>query len=253
MSFSSILQWIGNNLNLIIFILVFAAPAIGKILKSMSEARQKRQAKIDRERAEIDALRTGGRVETVNRPLAQPSANELAQRAAEARRRQAEAAQRAAAARSSPAPTTMGAPGRGTPMRTRQVRLPGGIVLEVPDESPESTTPPVAPSQNQSQSQSQSQAQRARRDKKQRPPQRTQPVPASIVPEAAPIAAYAQAAPTTSAEAFGKVGAIAPRAMAPATKSRGSVMFMGQQATRDQLRKAIVLAEVFGKPASERL
>lgn len=249
MSFSNFLQWIGNNLQLIIFILVFAAPAIGKILKSMSEARQKRQVKIDRERAEIDALRTGGRIETVNRPLAQPSANELAQRAAEARRRQAEAAQRAAAARSSPAPTTMGAPGRGTPMRTRQVRLPGGIVLEVPDESPESTPPPVAQSQNQSQSQ----AQRARRDKKQRPPQRAQPAPASIVPEAAPIAAYAQTAPATSAEAFGKVGAIAPRAMAPATKSRGSVMFMGQQATRDQLRKAIVLAEVFGKPASERL
>lgn len=245
MNFSNFLQWIGNNIQLIIFVLVFAAPAIGKILKSMSEARQKRQAKIDRERAEIDALRTGGRVEAVNRPLAEPSANEMAQRAAEARRRQAEAAQRAAAARKTPAPTTMGAPGRGTPMRTRQVRLPGGIVLEVPDDSPEETPQPAP--------QSQTQPQRAKREKKQRTPQRAQPAPASIVPEAAPIAAYAQTAPTTSAEAFGKVGAIAPRTVAPATRSRGPVMFMGQQASRDQLRKAIVLAEVFGRPASERV
>lgn len=245
MNFSNFLQWIGNNIQLIIFVLVFAAPAIGKILKSMSEARQKRQAKIDRERAEIDALRTGGRVEAVNRPLAEPSANEMAQRAAEARRRQAEAAQRAAAARKTPAPTTMGAPGRGAPMRTRQVRLPGGIVLEVPDDSPEETPQPAP--------QSQTQSQRAKREKKPRTPQRAQPAPTSIVPEAAPIAAYAQTAPTTSAEAFGKVGAIAPRAVAPAAKSRGSVMFMGQQASRDQLRKAIVLAEVFGRPASERV
>jgi hypothetical protein len=29
-------------------------------------------------------------------------------------------------------------------------------------------------------------------------------------------------------------------------------MFMGQAATREQLRKAVVLAEVFGRPASER-
>ncbi len=245
MNFSNFLQWIGNNIQLIIFVLVFAAPAIGKIIKSMSDARQKRQAKIDRERAEIDALRTGGRVETVNRPLAEPSANEMAQRAAEARRRQAEAAQRAAAARKTPAPTTMGAPGRGAPMRTRQVRLPGGIVLEVPDDSPEETPLPAP--------QSQSQSQRAKREKKPRTPQRAQPAAASIVPEAAPIAAYAQTAPTTSAEAFGKVGAIAPRTAASATGSRGSVMFMGQQASRDQLRKAIVLAEVFGRPASERV
>lgn len=251
MSFSSILQWIGNNLQIIIFVLVFAAPAIGKVLKNMSEARQKRLAKLERERAEIDALRTGGRLEPVNRPLAEPSANQRAQRAAEERRRQAEAAQRAAAGRRNPsptistAPTTMGAPGRGAPMRTRQVRLPGGIVLEVPDESAE---PMPQPAQ-----QSSSQSQRARREKKQRTPQSPQPTPASIVPEAAPIAAYAQSAPATSAEAFGKVGAIAPRGATSASKSRGSVMFMGQQATRDQLRKAIVLSEVFGRPASERV
>jgi uncharacterized SAM-binding protein YcdF (DUF218 family) len=258
MSFSSILQWIGNNLQIIIFVLVFAAPAIGKVLKNMSEARQKRLAKLERERAEIDALRTGGRLEPVNRPLAEPSANQRAQQAAEERRRQAEAAQRAAAARRNPsptistAPTTMGAPGRNAGIRTRQVRLPGGIVLEVPDETSD-TSPQTAP-QPVSQSQAQAQAQRARREKKARTPARpAQPSAASVVPEAAPIAAYAQTAPATSAEAFGKVGAIAPRSPAPAARSRGSVTFMGQPQSRDQLRKAIVLAEVFGRPAAERL
>lgn len=245
MNFSSIIGWIGNNLQLIIVIFVFIAPVVGKALKSMNEARQRREAKLARERAEIDALRTGGRVEAVNRPVSEPSAMERAQRAEAERRRQAEAAARAAAARNSPAPTTMGPPGRPAGIRTRQVRLPGGIVLEVPDESSEAAPQPVQPSP--------AQAQRARREKKQRPQQRPQPAPASIVPEAAPIAAYAQTAPATSAEAFGKVGAIAPRTTAPASRSRSAVMFMGQQASREQLRKAIVLAEVFGKPASERL
>jgi hypothetical protein len=146
----------------------------------------------------------------------------------------------------------MGAPGRNAGIRTRQVRLPGGIVLEVPDETSD-TSAQTAP-QPVPQSQAQAQAQRARREKKARTPARpAQPSAASVVPEAAPIAAYAQTAPATSAEAFGKVGAIAPRSQAPAARSRGSVTFMGQPQSRDQLRKAIVLAEVFGRPAAERL
>ncbi|HLP85969.1 MAG TPA: hypothetical protein VK157_16580 [Phycisphaerales bacterium] len=247
MSVSQFFNWIGNNLQLIFFILIFAAPAIGKVLKKMNESRQLRLEKLRRERAEIDALRTGGRIEPV-RTLAQPSANQLAQQAAEERRRRAQqvAAQQQQTQREQPAPqprTTMGPVG-STGQRTRLVRLPGGIVLEVPDESAEpqptlQPTPQRAPD-------------RTRREKKQRPQPTPRPAQPSNVPEAAPIAAYAQTAPATSAEAFGKVGAIAPRGVSTATKSRGTITFMGQPATREQLRKAVVLAEVFGRPASER-
>jgi hypothetical protein len=152
----------------------------------------------------------------------------------------------------------MGAPGRsaGTPQRTRLVRLPGGIVLEVPDDSAEEQPRQPNPLEQRAQEQRQRE-QRQRAEKKKRAQAQASPSPASTpasnVPTAAPIAAYATTAPQTSAEAFARPTAAVGRSIVPATKSRAVVTFMGQPATRDQLRKAIVMSEIFGRPVSDAL
>ena len=271
MNASQILNWLSSNGQLIVVAIVFILPLLGKFAKRIADSRRLREEKLRRERAELDALRTGQRVETVNVAMSKPRANQLAQQAAEERRRRAEESSRqratARAQQSSqrsttpqrPTPqTTMGAPGRsaGTPQRTRLVRLPGGIVLEVPDDSAEEQPRQPNPLEQRAQEQRQRE-QRQRAEKKKRAQAQASPSPASTpasnVPTAAPIAAYATTAPQTSAEAFARPTAAVGRSIVPATKSRAVVTFMGQPATRDQLRKAIVMSEIFGRPVSDAL
>jgi hypothetical protein len=274
MTISSILNWIGSNLQLLIVLFVFGAPILSKIVKSMREAREKRLAAIRREQLEIDALRTGQRRDDIrDRELAE-EAQERRRVAAETARRQQQQQQQARAQQTAGS-ATRSSPGRPTGP-TKQIRLPGGIVLEVPDEQSERSQPErPQPAQQQAQRQQPRQVQPQRQQQQQRPKQPAQ-APAKPQRHAADFeeqkrlrkaeqqhARAQQAQQKASLQATAAITAAAfeipanrqaqPARLAavPGSGSFGTVTLLGN-ASRADLKKAIVLTEVLSKPVSMR-
>lgn len=100
------LQWIQNNIQILIPVIFFGVSGLGWVLKQLKEAQDKKQADQARQRARLEALRTG-RIETPptarSRGQARPTAQaETPRQRLEdlARRRQQEQQQKAVAQRS---------------------------------------------------------------------------------------------------------------------------------------------------------
>ena len=112
----------GTWLNLLVLFLAFGVPVLGAIWKKAEEQRAKRRALMDRERRQLEMIRTGRdpQAEAAQARQAQVSAADqrAAQRQAqlaELRRRQQERLRQAAQRRSGQTPTPSPTAGRATP------------------------------------------------------------------------------------------------------------------------------------------
>ncbi len=144
-------------INILIFVLVIGAPAIGTIWKKLEEKKEQRQIEGQRQRLREDNLRTG-RVQTLQSRPAEPARSssggdidaQRRTRLEELRRRQQERLRQAAQARprtqqaqvsSVPAPGTGQSAGRAAPGRTRPVIQPKvGPRRTVPTRTPPTRT-----------------------------------------------------------------------------------------------------------------
>lgn len=248
----NVIQFILNNPQLIIFALIFILPAIGKILKAMSEAAEKKRLARERERAEIDALRTG-RAGVGAAPLPSqatmapppPQVDQAAlrrqQRLEDARRRaQQRQQQTQAQGRASPAPRPSAPPSTSTAPGMQRIELPGGIVLEVPQGAP----PPPQP---RPQPQAQSRPKPTKAQRQQARAQAAQParaVPQPSRPAARATDAYAEESTQRLVKDATRPG-LSPRRRRPVTVAGVSM------SARD-FRRAFVLREILDPPVAMR-
>ncbi len=156
----------GSWVNILIFVLVIGAPAIGSIWKKLEEKKEQRRIETHRERLQVDQLRTGRVQPTQQVQQLQPEATRSAStgdidaqrraRLEELRRRQQERLRQAAQARPQPstgqvraisAPGGVQSPGRGVarpgqpparPVRAAPMRAP------LPSRSAQRPQPPRA-------------------------------------------------------------------------------------------------------------
>jgi hypothetical protein len=228
---------------------------ISAIFRALAEQKRRRDYLEARRRAELEALRTGRPVEP---PQPEPSAR---QRLEELARKRRQAMARASGTQQAPTPTT---PAQ-TPGRVRQIVLPGGIVLEIPEELTQTPQPKPAPGQIPSQPQQrssarslQSQPQAGRdtparsRPSRQQPSRRTDHQPrqamAPVRPPAQPRTEREQEPETQRTAAAASLLGAAPAAPPPAPK-RLSITF---PLSRTDWRRAVVLREVLDPPLALR-
>lgn len=131
-----------QHISAIAAILVISAPILKQVIVHLARKKKERDALLARERAQIDQLRTGQ-----GAPQGPSALERLEQASAQRRAPALPPRPRPPAQRPRPAPV-MTAGGRPPP-RTTQIRLPGGIVLEIPAEPepprPKKARPPRAP------------------------------------------------------------------------------------------------------------
>lgn len=113
MTFQQIIRWLVGNLDILVVLLAFGGPVIAGIFKHLAEQARKRAEAVRRERAALEELRTGRRLD--DGPSALATLGDTAERAPSP---------------TSPtsSPTSPGAPRPQTTL----VRLPGGVVIEMP-------------------------------------------------------------------------------------------------------------------------
>jgi hypothetical protein len=241
MNVQNVLNWLLNNLQLLVVIGIFVLPVLGKMWANVQKARALRAAKARAEQERIEQLRTGRISETAR--VLEPV------RVEQPVRRQQTSRQVSAPGMK----TSAGGAGTSGGMRMRQIRLPGGIVIEVPDETPGGSK---AESDSRA-GQSQKAAQRSKKAKQpsQRTPARVGESQISATNRVARAAASA-ASEATMVAAYGEAGAVrtATATAAAAREARGAaprtaiVGLLGPGASRDDIRKAFVMSEVLGKP-----
>jgi hypothetical protein len=247
-----IFQFIADNLTMIVVIASFVLPALGRALKTMKQQQHAREAAAKARRAEYDKLRTGQSVEPVlAAPKEQPTQVFFPKQATTQERAAQIAARRKAELEAMRAQSASQTKKSGT----RVVRLPGGIVLELPDENqlPGQRTPAPASSQSADRPLQHAKPQRAaaREERK----QRRAPAQAPQMPQQAatafPGAAMAPKAPSNVMEdVYGAVGTVARGPTSASPRARAVVFRKGM--TRDEVRRAIVMNELLGRPMSER-
>lgn len=133
-----IFNFISNNFPIFVVLLTFILPVVGKMWANIKKQRAEKSRRDLQEQARLDALRTGQREPVTPEPVAvRPQPQRSFQEIAEERQRKLAArAQGAGAPR--PSVSTSGTP-------TRLIRLPGGIVIEVPDETAQQRSRPAQP------------------------------------------------------------------------------------------------------------
>ena len=116
MTITQVLRWIASNLDILVVMLAFGGPVVAGLLNHLRGQAQKRRDAVRREREALEELRTG---------------------------RRADSSPSAAATFGDPAARE---DGEETPARpqTTLVRLPGGVVIEMPL-PPEASAPPPQP------------------------------------------------------------------------------------------------------------
>lgn len=114
MTIQQVLRWLAGNIQLLVVLLVFGAPVAMGILNYIRKQSQKRREAVMREREALEELRTGRRVDT------SPSAAETF---------------------GDPA-ASIEAEADGARPQTTLVRLPGGVVIEMPL-PPQAKVPPA--------------------------------------------------------------------------------------------------------------
>jgi hypothetical protein len=249
----AIFQFIKNNPGALVTLIFIGAPIFSAIMKALAQKKQERDALARREKAQLEALRTG-------RPVAEPPADQ-----ASARQRLEELAQRRrqALAQAGPAARTAQPPAPSTPPPTptpgtRQIRLPGGIILEVPED-----LAPPAPAPQPRPSPAPQNTERRRTPKRRpaaTPPMPTQPQaparsatpPARVASASENITRSAQRAalsvpdqPTAPAEPPAARPPSTTRAAARDARSFGPW-------TRADWRRAIIMRELLGPPVGMR-
>lgn len=123
------IQWILNNLQLLIIVAVAGFSVLSWVARRLAEKAEERRQLHERERRRLEALRTG-RVEPQDEPAGAPTAPvavtpeqrlaEIARRREEMRRRMEQAAARAQAPTQGP----MSSPGQSMPSSTRSMPVP---------------------------------------------------------------------------------------------------------------------------------
>ncbi|MFA6046159.1 MAG: hypothetical protein WC718_14340 [Phycisphaerales bacterium] len=248
-------QFVTQNPKVIIFLIFLAAPVVKAMAKAFAKAKQDREQKAAMERAQAEALRTGRPVGEVLPPGAatapdssmkdQNARRQLEERATARRAAVSRAQQRPASA----AGSVMGRPPLSQPQTSNaptpppaapgmiRLKLPNGMVIQVPDPNAGSAAPVPAP---------QLPPQRAQRAGKrgQRPskPERRDDAPALRADEApterAPRIRAAEAA--AAVEERRNPTAVVP----PTTAMRGG---FGRQSP-GSWRRTFIMAELLGKP-----
>ncbi|HYE19389.1 MAG TPA: hypothetical protein VEA69_13145 [Tepidisphaeraceae bacterium] len=265
----NILNWIMNNISVhtLMILFIVGGPMLGALLKKIENAKQKRLAKARAEAEELERLRTG-RAGSISSPPERAAPSEQTPFLSRAETIEA---------RQTPSPTP-------TPQRagmTRIVRLPGGIVLEVPVDPDGSPAPAPTPPRRQpspTMRQPQRQAAPPRQQTAQRPPAQVRPPqtkPQPVKPQRqqkqraaarpvdapppAPYARHTLAHVTTIADAPDAPDAHVPQHLsiqasgvqmnAPVGVRKDVGVLAGLRGNRrESLRQAVVLAEVFGPP-----
>lgn len=269
MNLQRLLNILSNNVPAILFF-VFAVglPLLARIQRKLLEVKREREAAMRRDRDELERLRTGRAPSPPPQVIPEAtSARQSLEEIAEVRRRRIEEMRRRqTGVTASPAP----APQQGA---TRLVRLPGGIVLEIPAEmTQQSHAAPAAPATTQRSPMPQRRPMAAPPTQRprpqpartahprpaqrpgQRPPQRPAPPPPqreedpgeSVVHRLVADAAES-ARPTAGAPSVipGQKVATAPRA--------GRTMVFTKNMSKAELRRAVVLGEIFGPATSARM
>jgi hypothetical protein len=254
MNVQTLLNWLLNNLQLLVVVSIFVLPLVGKMWQNVLKARAARATKMRAEQERIESLRTG-RTSEQARVLTPVQVSPMGRREQMPRREPA----RMPSPVVRPGGVGGGAGGGavGGAGRMRQIRLPGGIVIEVPDETGAAPTQRGAGAGAGASGQ-----QRGKRPKKQasgagvRAPAQARAGESSIAAtnrearEAATAASDAQ-----MASAYGQAGQVqtagasaAAAREARATGPRSALMgLVGPGATREDVRKAFVMSEVLGR------
>lgn len=274
----AIFNFIKNNPGALVTLIIIGAPIVSAIFKAMAQKKQQRDAMIARDHAELESLRTGRPVPQTQAPApAQAEQVSAKQRLEElaARRRQAvmqSQPQVQPQARPPQLPTAPTAPAPSPTGRTRQIRLPGGIILEVPDEmtadaparpTAERSVQQQAPSQSMSQAPERArvpkrrsaaqQAQRQAQLQSQQNAQRAQALGHAEIEEASLKARRAALLAATATEAAANAPA-KPETPASAKARREAVRtsMTLKGLSRDEWKRAIMLREVLGTPVGMR-
>lgn len=272
----AIFRFLANNPQFIIVLIIVGAPILKVIFKSLEEQKQKRAQLAARRRMEDEMLRTGRMPQQMTGGGVTPevSARERLEELAARRRAMIEQGATQPQAQTPPRPATI--PGQMT-----QVRLPGGIIIEVPAElvPPEGlpgqgrSAPQQAPARAAQSPQparasgprpSQRpapQPQRAQAQPQARPTQRTGqrssrgPTP----PPSQPLATRRARKPGEQPEELTRATAIqsiepdAALGYDPTQRtSAARVSLPGMPGTRDEWRRAILLREILGTPVGMR-
>lgn len=237
-----LLKLLINNPQLIVVAIVIIAPVFKAILKAINEAKAERERKRVAEQAKLESLRTGRPVDAA----APAMSGDSALRAANAQSARLELEQRAASRRVAtdrPAPNQrMQASGpvarppteqpQSGSVETVKLRLPGGMVIELP----KAEAPSPAP---------QNQAPRPPTRQKARGNQR--PTPRAPEPKPRPDAPTDRAPRVTVMEEQARVAEAAlqkSQPKAPADRPPRRML----DVSAGQLRSSIILGEILGPP-----
>lgn len=248
-------------ITLVVVLATFVLPALQKMFKSMQEQAAKRQAALKRERDELEALRTG-RTPAARTPSAMDTLSQRAEGAS-------------APFPSSSPPLPRPSPSQPAGVKTRTIRLPGGIVLEVPDEETEAPRTQPSPSQPSTQTPP---ARPNTRPPLPRPAKAARtPRPAKSAPNrgrgrsdeersssnSGSVGVATATAGFNRSEVAGSLlgmGGAADAARAAGTKttqldrsaSAAQLALLGRALDRAELRRAFVMNEVLSRPVSDR-
>ncbi len=274
----SIFRFLANNPQFIIVLIIVGAPILKVIFKSLEEQKQKRTQLTARRRMEDEMLRTGR--------APQPMAGARVEADVSARERLEELAarRRAMIEQGATQPQAQTRPPASIPGQMTQVRLPGGIIIEVPAElvppeglpgqgrpapQPQPARPPQParaqgprPQQRSAPQRSQApQPQRAQAQPLARPTQRTgqRSARGPTSPPSQPLATRRPRKPGEQPEELTRATAIqsiepeASLGYDPTQRtSAARVSLPGMPGTRDEWRRAILLREILGTPVGMR-
>ena len=244
-----------NWVNILVFVLLVGAPAIGSIWKKLEEKKEQRQIEAQRQRLQLEQLRTG-RVSSQASEAKAPtggassaSADLDAQRRArleELRRRQQERLRQAAHTRSQ---------GSG---QVRTIPTPGASQGQArPTQSPGRPAPQARPTPARSAPARPAPARSApARAQPQRVPSTSSSPPRPTGRPTSRPTSRPSASQTVQPQASRRVVLSAPVDVTARSGERNAgawtALFRAEKPTLDELRRAVLLREVFDRPVSMR-
>lgn len=223
-------QWI----QLVIVLIFFGFSALKVVFGKLQQQAAKRKIEIERERQRLEAYRTGRPVEEITR--AEPARRvgptpEQLQELARRRAAQLEELRRVQAAKRG-----KGSPGP-SPSRDVVRSIPGSTGPTVPG-----TQAPRAPERSRDRPRD---GDRRQRSEKRRPPEQRQPEPRQPQPE--PVV---RRSPVRTAPPAPVVESLSTKGNQ--VRSAMGVPVFGAKMSAQEIRRAIVAAEILGRPVSER-
>lgn len=240
-----------NWLQLLIPLLFVLGPVAGKIFQKLGEAKKERERIQRSQRAQIEALRTGRAADT-NAPFRDPSAQTLG--IGDTPAPVMGTPQQALTRNAPPQVRTVNRP------QTRILRLPGGLTIEVPiePEQPARVQParvqPARAQQVQQPQPTRNQKQQKRKAPRQIEAPKQAPISQAGTYEVTQREVFNSAADTAAALIAAPRQAAQParNAVQAGGRSSGLGALLPRGATPADVRKAMVLSEIFGPPVGGR-